>query len=362
MHNKKVAILVPTLRFGGGERVAANLINGLSHYNDLDLVVFIYDNQIDYEINNNIKIISLGENTDIQSFLTKSISFIRKIIKLRRALKENCITHTLSIMPSMNIISLLSSKNTYKIISEHNVISRNKSLTNYITNYLKLLLYRYADNVVCVSEGVSLSLIEHIPNLLPIVIYNPLDLHHIREKSQEPLNIIHKNFILGVGRLHKQKGFDLLIKALSIMKNDVNLLILGDGDQKENLENLSVKLGVSERVHILGFQENPYKYMKNAKAFVLSSRWEGFGLVLAEALTVNSNTVSYDCKSGPSEILDNGKLGALVEPNNIAQLANSVQMVLDKKITFKRAEIDQRLLEFDIEHVTKKYYLLLANS
>ena len=282
LRSKKIAVLVPTLRYGGGERVATNIINGLCRYLDLEVFPIIYSDQIDYEIDSNANIVILDEKTDIKSFLEKSVSMLRKIFKLRKAIRKNNITHIISIMPSMNIISLLATSriDIKVIISEHNVINYDKSIVTYITNLLKRLTYKHANQVICVSKGVSDSLSKLIPSIEYKVIYNPLDLQDIINKSKEKLPKKFESYILGVGRLHKQKGFDLLIKAYSRLNSDINLLILGDGNEKDHLLSLIHELNLSEKVNIIGFQENPYKFMKNAEAFILSSRWEGFGMVL----------------------------------------------------------------------------------
>jgi len=331
----------------------------LSLYGELEVFAILYSKQIDYEIKDNVKIIDLKEKTDVTHIISRICSLIRKIIKMKREVRSNNIDTIISIMPSMNIVSLMAKTGCALIITEHNVINKSNSISSLVINILRKVTYRKADKIVCVSQGVSHSLSSNISKLDIDVIYNPIDLQEIRQKAQDEISCKYGEYILGVGRLHEQKGFDLLIKAFSRIDKDIDLVILGEGSEKNNLEDIAKEEKVLDRVHILKFQNNPYKYMKNAKAFILSSRWEGFGMVLAEALVVNERVVSFDCMSGPSEILQNGKLGILVEPNNVKKLSEAIDYAVGDKPITTRGEIDKQLQKFDIKQVVKQYYNLI---
>jgi glycosyltransferase involved in cell wall biosynthesis len=172
--------------------------------------------------------------------------------------------------------------------------------------------YRWADAVVAVSQGVADELVHYvrIPAEKVRVIYNPIVTPELFRKAEEPLE--HPWFregeppvILGVGRLTKQKDFPTLIRAFALVRQQrpARLMILGEGEERPQLEALVKELGIAEDVSLPGFVQNPYPYMKKAAVFVLSSRWEGLPTVLIEAAALDVPVISTNCPSGPAEIL-----------------------------------------------------------
>ena len=134
-------------------------------------------------------------------------------------------------------------------------------------------------------------------------------------------NLREKKFIIGIGRFTRQKNFILLVKAFSdIVKKypEYNLVLLGEGEQKKNLVKNINNLKISDKVHLLGFQENVYKFLKKADCFILSSLWEDPGFVLLEAAVSNTTIISSDCPNGPAEIL--GNEGFLFKNNSLQDL------------------------------------------
>lgn len=146
-----------------------------------------------------------------------------------------------------------------------------------------------------------------------------------------------KEFFIAVGRLTKQKNFSYLINEFAKFSNgnqDYNLLIFGEGEERKNLENQINSLDLNKKVFLMGFEENVYSYMKQAKALILTSLWEDPGFVIIEASMCNLFVISSDCKNGPSEFLKNGKGGILFKNNKINELKNSLDkfcLLKDKK-------------------------------
>ena len=112
---------------------------------------------------------------------------------------------------------------------------------------------------------------------------------------------------------------------------------------------------------MLGFLDNPYPIMKHSKLFVLSSDWEGFGMVLIEALSLKKQIVSTDCPSGPREILDNGKYGLLVPVSDHIKLATSINSILNKKVVFRGRELLDRAKDFNIDNSVNNFLKLIEN-
>ncbi len=220
-------------------------------------------------------------------------------------------------------------------------VSSSLANRNLLQRYIQIssmrLFYRRADAIIVPSQGVATDLIRisRLPAKYIQVLPNPVVTPQLeklsRQKTTHPWLQDHTiPFILGVGELSTRKDFATLIRAFALLRKQFRcrLIILGKGKQREMLEALARELRVENEVDLPGFVDNPYPWMKQADLFVLSSRWEGFGNVLAEALATGTPVVSTDCPSGPAEILDNGRYGPLVPVGDHAAMARAMQQVL----------------------------------
>lgn len=198
-------------------------------------------------------------------------------------------------------------------------------------------LYPRCDGVIAVSEGVARDLVAAIglPGDVVETIYNPVVdetlLALSREAVDHPwLQAGEPPVILGVGRLEQQKDFPTLLRAFAALqvRRPSRLVILGEGRERAALEALSTELGIAERIALPGHVDNPFAWMRQADLFVLSSAWEGFGNVLAEALAVGTPVVSTDCPSGPREILASGRYGPLTPVADVAALSEAMAVTL----------------------------------
>lgn len=193
--------------------------------------------------------------------------------------------------------------------------------------------YQTADSVIAVSEGVRTAAIDYYdlnPSLVQ-TIYNPIHLERIDGLyDQGELHLDPGKFhIVSCGRLHPQKGFSCLIEAAKTLVYDQGLTdlrfhILGEGPRRQELEQLVQEKRLSDHVFLEGFQSNPFQYYREAQLFCLPSLYEGFGLVLAEAMASRIPVLSTDCPSGPAEILKHGEFGRLVPPGNAKALAEQI--------------------------------------
>jgi len=223
------------------------------------------------------------------------------------------------------------------------------------------LLYRRPDVIVAVSHGVADSLVKRLgiarENIK--VVYNPVVDEGIQEKSTEDVD--HSWFlpgappvILGVGRLIKQKDFRTLIEAFSLLRKrrQVRLMILGEGGEREALHQLIEQLDLSNDVQMPGFVANPFKYMRRAKMFVLSSVFEGLGNVLIEAMACGTPVISTDCPSGPAEILQGGRWGRLVDVGDVSGMAQAITAVLEQE---QCPDVAKRAADFGVKVAFEKY-------
>lgn len=202
------------------------------------------------------------------------------------------------------------------------------------------LAYRHAARVITVSDGAAAAVVRclGIDRTQVQVIYNPVITSDLFSKARDPLShpwfkACHVPVILAIGRLNGAKDFATLVASFARLRKrcPARLLILGEGEERPALETLIAKFRLSTDVALPGFVANPYPYLFQASLFVLSSAWEGLPTVLIEALALGTPIVSTDCESGPSEILDHGRHGALVPVGDVDAMADAMYSALTTK-------------------------------
>lgn len=253
------------------------------------------------------------------------------------------------------------------VLSVHNALSPGLSRLNPLRRWLRLHAlnrdYPRADAIVCVSNGVADDLGRLAAATRPKIqtIHNPVaTTDHDREAPLHPwLTDGAGPVILGAGRLTAQKDFATLIEAFAGLEHSppARLLILGEGPDHDDLLRLATERGVADRIALSGFVSNPRAHMAAARLFVLSSRWEGFGNVLVEAMATGTPVVATDCPSGPSEILDGGRFGQLVAVGDSGALRDAIAGALVAEIDPTR--LRERAVEFSPGLVAERYLQVL---
>ena len=200
--------------------------------------------------------------------------------------------------------------------------------------------YSKFNEVICVSQTVKEGIEKKYNVKNARVLYNPINREKILKLSKEKIddiNLSNKFKLISVGRLSEQKGYDRLLRVFKKLKNDVidiELILVGNGDKYNELNKYIVENKLEKDVTLLGFKENPYKYVRASDLFVFSSISEGFSLVIGEAMAVGVPVVSVDCP-GPNEILDYGKYGKLVN-NSEEDLYNGIKEMINDRVLYEK--------------------------
>lgn len=329
--SNRIAILLHDLRGGGAERVSLNLARGmLDAGRDVDLVLVKVEGDYRGSIPKGVRIIDLGKSN-----VFKAVPALVRYIRRERP------RAILSALTHVNVVLLLAKLvargRALIAVAEHNQISlkatAGSGFRRRLVYRLMPVLYRFADEIIAVSKGVAADVeaFAGLPAGKVRCIYNPSFDPKILEAAPEEVNHPWLRddgppVLLAVGRLHEQKGFDVLLEALALARQQMpmRLIIMGEGGERPRLEALRSRLGLDNAVSLAGFVGNPYAMMARARLLVVSSRWEGLPTVIIEALGCGLPVVSTDCPSGPREILDGGRYGALVPPEDPRALATAI--------------------------------------
>lgn len=360
-----VAIYLPHLRPGGTEISILNLANAM-HKQGVRVSIFIHEEE-DGDLtgrSGDVRVVPLG--------VRHTLGALPALVRHLRAERPDVL---LSALPHNNIVAvlarMLAGNGTRVVVTEHapvtELIKQHSTLRYRVLPYLLPYLYRRADAVISVSEGVRDDLHELLskPVLNSDVIYNPVLPLGWAEMSKEPIDAWFADeahpVVLSVGRLSKEKSFPTLINAFAAVHRQhphLRLAILGDGPEMETLAGLIKELGLESSARLPGFVANPYAYMSRAKVFVLPSLFEGFGNVLVEAMACGTDVISSDCPVGPREILNSGAFGTLVPPADVGALADALANVIERQEPIPAAK--QRALQFTAEASSASYLRLFS--
>ena len=361
-HNK-VALFSTDLGGGGAERVMLTLAEsfvreGLS----VDLVVSAGRGALCTDVPHGVRLVDLNAPRLIKSLrpLSKYLARERPACVLSALSQANCVAIWARALSRCRTKLVVSEHTTLSVATDNEVVWRYRKLPQ-----LMRWSYPFADSLIAVSNGVADDLTKMIryPRGRIQVIYNPVVTPKMMAMSRLPLD--HPWFkpgeppvVLGVGRLTRQKDFPTLIRAFAILRRQrvARLLILGEGEERRSLTQMIEELDLGRDVALPGFVRNPYAFMRAARVFALSSQWEGFGNVIAEALACGVPVVATNCPSGPAEILENGALGRLVPIGDVERMCVALAESIDKPLQ----ESPQALQRFTPADIAKQYLSALG--
>lgn len=359
----KIAAVIYNLSAGGAERALVNLVSAWNAQGHKITVITLDTTQSDFytltEEVNHIALAVAGQSHTIRQALGSNLGRIRKLRQAIVSVKPDVVV---SFMDRTNVLLLIVCKplGIPVIVIEQMPPAYASSR---IWSILRRMIYPQATALVSASKGID-AYFKWLSVDKRYVIYNPLNTAGMDEPPALTLNTDRK-YLMGMGRLSYEKGFDILIEVFAQLARqypDWDLVILGEGTERPKLAGLIHRCGLNRRVLLPGNIKNPLPILKQCHIFVLPSRFEGFGNVLTEAMVCGLPVVSFDCPSGPAEIIQNGISGILVPHQDI----NGLKQTLDELMSdeSKRQQLAGQAVEsvkrFLIDEVAREWNKLIT--
>ena len=362
---QRIAIVASFSGEGGVERMLINLLHGFVDIGvDIDLLRIRADGPFAMQVPVAINTIDLPTSHALTS-IGPLFCYLRKnqpqaVLAVKdRAGRAVLLARLLSRTHPRVVVRL--GTNLSASLQDRNLMDR------WLRCVPQRMLYPMSDAVIAVSRGVAQDTIRltGLPvekvHVVPNPVISPSLLEMAREVPEHPwLTGKTTPVILAAGRLTVQKDFPTLIQAIDIVyhQTPVRLIILGEGRERSNLEQLIRERGLEEVVDLPGFVANPYAYMSSSELFVLSSAWEGSPNVLTEALALGLPVVATDCPSGPREVLQDGMVGPLVPVGDVDKLSQAILEVLGK--TKNPEELKRAVSDYTAKNSARGYLQVLA--
>ena len=352
---EKALFVVNSLGKGGAERVVANIACEMAKDMKVEIVIFARDD-FEYELPEGVAIIPIESKSKFKiiNVLIKWIKFNNYLLKQQNLTDYKIIT---SHLPYSNLMCKFSNISNQTLYVIHNVFSAIEN--NNVSTLSRILRFIYNDKkIITVSLGVKNELVDRyaVKTNMIKVIYNPINLFEIKKLMIDEVEI--DKYILFCGRLTDIKRPELLLNAyyqFEIFK-DYKLVYLGTGELDNNLKKRVNYLKLNDRVEFLGWQDNVYKYMKNAELLVVCSKFESFSMTIVESFAVDCKVVSVDCDFGPREILK-GEYGEYLARNNGSDLGKKIKMALDRY----PANMRDIAVKYDVKNIINQYHLTYQN-
>lgn len=349
-HSKKqlkIAVIGYKLAEGGLERVFGNTTIMLHKYG-AEVHTVVLEDAIEYDFGG--KLIVFGK-----------FSRFLKYFKLRNYLKKEKFDFIIDfrhrINPKMEWVFLNFIYRNLKFI----YTIHSSRLDTYLTDndFIVKQMFQKAHKIVVVSNFIKHKIetkfeaksVEVIPNSVSI-------------SSNSTTEKLPFEYVIAVGRLVQLKQFDKLIESYAnsnLTQKNIHLVILGTGEDQDKLEKKISDLKLETKVHLLGFKENVFDYISNAKFLVLSSKYEGFPMTILEALSLGTPVISFDCESGPNEMIINNHNGILVENQNFSELTHKINIFVEDKILYQNCKniSVSSVSKFQSEVVVNKWLQIL---
>ena len=348
----KIVLVGYRLANGGLERVLST-VSDLLHYSNCEVHVIVFENEVEYPFHGTL--IKLGHYSKFQ-----------KYFKLRSYLKRNQFDYVIDfrhrINPWMELLFIHYMYAGFKFI----YTIHSSKLDVYLTaeKWVAQKILNKAYKIVAVSNALNEKIKTKYYFEKGVVIPNSIAAKTIEIEYAAELFF---KYCIAVGRLVKLKQFDKLIDTYctsDLPKRGIHLVILGKGEEKERLEKQIDGLQMSKFIHLLGFKNNVFSYVTNAKFLVLTSKYEGFSMVILEALFAGTPVVSFDCETGPGELVQNEHNGLLVKNQDFKALQDAIERMVDDSQLYYLCKENAKtsVSSFSNEKISKKWLDLVKNN
>lgn len=386
--SESVLFVIHDLRPGGAERVFLNYLRAIRRFRAVPVLV-----RRDIELLDGLSpdaVHDLGPAGQgptqtrwlVAEVAAGAIALFSKARKLRRLASRYDARLVSTFLHKSHIIALAAKLlleprlcvvlNVHELLSQH-LQHHFRPSQRPVMAWIARRFFPRADAIVAVAEGIKRDLVESfgIPAIKIVVVPNPVDLQLIRQRASEPIDPrlgeqLPPRLVIAVGRMVKLKGFDILLRAFARLpvELDVGLAFVGSGEEEPRLTALADELGVQRRVHFLGQQDNPWKFMARAQLLALSSLTEGFPNVIGEALTLGLPVVASDCSPGVRDYLENGRAGLLVPPGDVTAMTEALKRALTDQALREqlKARAPERMRDFELARVVPLYEAVLERT
>lgn len=370
IEKRRILFLFAHLHKGGMQRAVSNISTALP-VNFEQHVGFFGTEHPPFEYNAELHNFHVPGSLKLGPFKKIKNLYLR-LSKLRKFVKANRIAVVVSFGEAANLLNVLSFNSAYSILSIRSSIGGYGKTDIYSRVYRVVIrwLYPLADAIVAVSYDLKMQIEKIMLSRIPVChIPNLYHLNRIKELSvanlpMENIFLNETNFLLNVGSLIREKGQDILIKAFAKVSDrypELLLVLIGRGPERERFIAESERMGVRDRVVVIDFDSNPYRYMKAATIFILPSLTEGFPNVLVEAMACGCPTIAFDCQTGPREILGESQYGELVEDIRVVELAKRIDKLLSspKRLVHLKEQSLIRAAHYDANVVIDRWTHIL---
>ena len=361
----KITLVISSLTCGGAERVLVLLAQGfINQGHDVAVITLSAKNTDFYQLPQKCSRWALGVMENSSGLTVAIKSNLKRITRLRQAIKSSTPDVVISFLRITNITTIFALMGTKYplIVTEHN----DPQVFSYgvLWETLRRLTYPFCSSVVSVSKGVDEGF-AFLSNSKRAVIYNPIIVKDDGQTDELPGEVDpDKNWLISMGRLTDQKGFDLLLQAFQqIVPKYPNwqLIIMGKGELRQELEQMRDDLGLSGKVIFTGALSNPFAVLKQGQLFVMASKNEGFPMAHGEALACGLPVIATDCPSGPREMIRH-KIDGLLVPNQdieaFAAAMNDLMFNEDKRKHFA-ARAPEVTVRFSLDTIVAEWETLI---
>ena len=363
--NKKILFVMHEFNVGGAQRVILNLVNNLNKENfEVHLCLFKNKGELLHNLSDEVVLHDLNSNRVIFGI----VKFVKLIFKLKPQIVFSSITH-------VNLLISMLIPVFKQFLGHIKFVSREVNIPSIRAKYLKSSkkldkVYKYSisnfDHIIAQSNYMKNDIISSYNVKCDIVkvISNPVNLHQIKLNSVKIDSIqlfnSEKINIVAVGVLRNQKGFDLLLKVMTLIGHQYHLNIIGEGVERELLEDLIKTYGIGDKVTLHGFKSNPYAYIQQCDFVVLSSRYEGFPNVILEANACGKYVLAFRCPGVSEEIITEGVNGSFVKYLDIEDFAK--QITTHDYINAKSNKVYKSVEKYDVKNIILSYEELFKKT